>query len=152
MTLNNEWYTYKHTCYHIPEYLVCHSLPFQSKHSSSLHILTTHQIRGQSRHLLHQFYKMTKEPKTLINNSYTFFMYGYTSGAFILGVPAGSCIAILCHISDVIRELSPSTQSKFMSPCTQQSLFPSGQVHMRGLLHWQFCCTKMLDTEKFPYN
>ena len=89
---------------------------------------------------------MTIRQKKLINN---FLRLLCTSGAFILGVPAGSPNAILCHISDVMNELSPSTQSRFMSPSTQFILLPSGQMHIKGLLHKQFCCTKILEAKDY---
>ena len=68
----------------------------------------------------------------------------FTSGGFILGVPAGSFCAILCHTSDVISELSPSSQSKFISPNTQ-CILPSEQLHIKRLSHEQFCCTKIFE-------
>ena len=70
-----------------------------------------------------------------------------TSGAFILGVPAGSS-PILCHISDVITAVSPSLQSKFISPNTQCIVLPSLQVHIKGLSHEQFCCMKIFEAIK----
>ena len=70
-----------------------------------------------------------------------------TSGGFISIVPAGSCIASFSQTSLLLSEHSPSLQSKSISPNTYSVLLPSGQVHIKGLLHSHFWCTKILEAE-----